>query len=217
MSTLDVDFVRLDHVRVTRGNRVQHYAPQARRGVPLDPRNDIAPPTKSTMIDYAFAWAGVYSRRMADAGLLRFPDGLFTAEDRPWIWRLHLQAKSYAVVNSPGILYRRGVTTSLTQIVDMRQLDFLPAYAQVFSLVDADPDAELYWPKAARQFVAILAHHLNRASQMPADVAASLRSRAGGVLQLIPDAIRTRTLAELDAKRLQSLRTIVATSGRSTR
>ena len=37
-------------------------------------------------------------------GLLHFTDGLRTAEDRPWIWRLHREASSFAVVGLRGRL-----------------------------------------------------------------------------------------------------------------
>ena len=108
ISTLGVDFVRTDHVQTTNGQRVVVRAPEARRNRVLDPRSSILPMTTSTMVDYCYAWAGIFDRRIAD--LLTFPDGLFTAEDRSWAWRLHLQAASYAVVGHPGILYRRGVS-----------------------------------------------------------------------------------------------------------
>ena len=62
----------------------------------------ILPATESTMVDYPYAWAGMFHRRVAERGLLRFPDGLHTAEDRAWIWRLHLHCDSYAVTNAPG-------------------------------------------------------------------------------------------------------------------
>ena len=149
ISRLDVDFVRTDHVQTTDGRRSVVRAPEARRDRVLDPRDSILPMTTSTMVDYCYAWAGIFDRRIAH--LLRFPDGLFTAEDRAWCWRLHLQADTYAVVGPPGILYRRGTPTSLTQIHDRRQLDFLPAFELVFDagasrprgtalVAESDPD-----------------------------------------------------------------------------
>lgn len=185
ISELDVDFVRTDHVQVVGGRRTVHRAPQARRNRVLDPRGSILPVTTSTMVDYCYAWAGIFDRRIAP--LLRFPDGLFTAEDRSWCWRLHLLARTYAVVGTPGILYRRGVSTSLTQIVDRRQLDFLPAFEQVFDLVRADRDAELWWPKAARMFLAVLARHVGRQAQMTSADRELLRRRSRQVLGRLPE------------------------------
>jgi len=164
ISALGVDFVRTDHVQTTHGQRVVVRAPEARRHRVLDPRSSILPMTSSTMVDYCYAWAGIFDRRISS--LLTFPDGLFTAEDRSWAWRLHLQAASYAVVGHPGILYRRGVPTSLTQIYDRRQLDFLRAFDGVFDLVRRDHEAERWWPKATRMFLGVLAHHLGRQQQM---------------------------------------------------
>ncbi|MFI6309582.1 hypothetical protein ACIBEK_05425, partial [Nocardia fusca] len=80
------------------------------------------------MVDYPYAWAGIYRRSLRD--LLSFPGSLHTAEDRPWIWRLHREATSFAAVGLPGVFYRRGVSTSLTQVGDERQLDFIRAFDQ---------------------------------------------------------------------------------------
>lgn len=202
---LDVDFVRVDHVRVTNGRRAIHRAPQARRNAVLDPRGSILPHTETSMVDYPYAWAGIFHRRLADAGMLHFPDGLFTAEDRPWIWRLHLQAGSYAVINSLGIMYRRGVTTSLTQIYDRRQLDFARSFALAFDVIAADDQAEIYWPKVIRQFMAISCHHLSRSAQMEPAVKAELEALITATLDLVPAGQLSTAFETLDAKRHRRL------------
>lgn len=202
---LDVDFLRVDHVRVTAGRRSIHRAPQARRNTVLDPRASILPQTETTLIDYPYAWAGIFHRRLADAGLLQFPDGLFTAEDRPWIWRLHLQAESFAVVDAPGVLYRRGVTTSLTQIQDRRQLDFARAFALAFAIVAADREASTYWPKVIRQFMAVSCHHLSRSAGMTATVTAELQAAITTTLAAAPEAFLAAAFAGLDARRRRLL------------
>src|SRR6185437_1872825 len=99
--------------------------------------------------------AGVYRRELGE--VLRFADGLHTAEDRPWIWRLHREAASYAVVSLAGVFYRRLVANSLTQIGDRRQLHFLDAFAQVLAQVTDEPALQL---KAIRQFLAVLVHQI---------------------------------------------------------
>lgn len=205
LARLDVDFVRVDQVRVAHGRRTIHRAPQARRNTVLDPRESILPHTETTMIDYPFAWAGMFHRRLADAGMLHFPEGLFTAEDRPWIWKLHLQAGSYAVVSSLGIMYRRGVATSLTQIYDRRQLDFARAYALAFEVVAADPEADRFWPKVIRQFLAVSCHHLSRSSQMTPDVQAELERLVTVTMAAVPEPLLTEALAALDARRRRVL------------
>lgn len=198
---LGVDFVRTDHVQSTAGRRVQVWAPEARRNRVLDPRDSILPASVTTMVDYCYAWAGVFNRRIAH--LLPFPDGLFTAEDRSWSWRLHLEAASYAVVASPGLIYRRGLSTSLTQVVDRRQLDFIPAFRLVFDLVAADREAERFWPKAARMFLGVLAYQLRRQDKMDETVRDELVTRAREVLTVIPVDVLAGALPGLDVKRQQ--------------
>ena len=134
IDTLACDFVRVDHVQVKGRKRMVHRAPEARRGVVLDPRSGILPVSQSTMVDYPYAWAGIYRRALGPR--LKFPAGLHTAEDRPWIWRLHREARSYAVVSLAGVFYRRQVANSLTQTGDRRQLHFLDAFALVLDQVD---------------------------------------------------------------------------------
>jgi glycosyltransferase involved in cell wall biosynthesis len=203
ISRLDVDFVRTDHVQTTGGRRSVVRAPEARRDRVLDPRESILPMTTSTMVDYCYAWAGIFDRRIAH--LLRFPDGLFTAEDRAWCWRLHLQADTYAVAGPPGILYRRGVPTSRTQINDRRQLDFLPAFELVFDLVRHDPGADRWWPKATRMFLAVLARHVGRQQQMAAEDRAALAVRAREVLALIPPEVLAAAYASAKPDRQATL------------
>ena len=209
---LEVDFLRTDHIRHTNGQRSVHYAPQARRGARLDPRGSILPETESTMVDYPYAWAGIFDRALASCGLLHFPEGMRTAEDRSWIWRLHLGAESYAVVDSPGILYRRGVSSSLTQIHDERQLDFLKAFLDIFAIVGGDDEAERFWPKAVRQFYAIASHHLKRANGMKPWIRDDLESGVGTVMGRIPSQIREDSLKMLDAGRREVLSALMERS-----
>ena len=151
---LGCDFVRTDHVQVRGRTRVVHRAPCV-RDVVLEPRAHIMPVQRETMIDYPFSWAGVYRRELGD--VLRFPETLHTATDRPWIWRLHREAASFATVSLAGLFYRREVEGSLTRIGDARRLHFFDAYRLVLDQVRDEPDIR---PKAVRQFVALLAWHV---------------------------------------------------------
>jgi len=166
LGDLGCDFVRTDHVTVTDTRRTLVRAPFPWRGVAVSPRDAILPPDETTMVDYPYAWAGMFHRRVIDDGLAEFPDGLFTAEDRPWIWRLHLQAASFAVVDAPQLLYRRGIPTSLTQVLDRRQLDFGRALMHVVELVEEDAEADRFRPKITATVLAICAHHLIRSRGM---------------------------------------------------
>lgn len=186
IDTLGCDFVRVDHVQVRDRDRVTHLAPEARRNVVLDPASGILPAGRRTMVDYPYAWAGIYRRELGN--VLRFPDGLHTAEDRPWIWRLHREASSYAVASLAGVFYRRLVANSLTQIGDARQLHFIDAFDLVLKGAAHDKDQ---LAKAARQFLAVLAHQVKLGHQrFTRPLRAELRTRARALLlELDPEAL----------------------------
>ncbi|MEV5410442.1 glycosyltransferase family 2 protein [Thermopolyspora sp. NPDC052614] len=201
---LGCDFVRVDHVQVEGRKRVVHRAPQARRGVVHDPRDGILPARSKTMVDYPYAWAGIYRRDLGD--LLRFPGRLHTAEDRPWIWRLHRHAASYAVVSLAGVFYRRQVPGSLTQIGDERQLHFFDAFDMVLTDLADDPS---FLPKAARSLCALLAHHLELADRFTPELRARFEAAAARILRRVPADMLARTLDELEPEREQALREVV--------
>ena len=198
---LGCDFVRVDHVQVTGRKRVVHRAPEARRGVVLDPRSGILPAAMTTMVDYPYAWAGIYQASLGP--LLQFPGGLHTAEDRPWIWRLHREASSYAVASLTGLFYRRQVPNSLTQTGDLRQLHFLDAFALVLEQVSDEPEAQV---KAIRQFLAVLAHHLNLAERVGSVARRELIDRARAMVAALPlNALLQAAPADARARLLRSV------------
>ncbi|MFF6993597.1 glycosyltransferase family 2 protein [Streptomyces sp. NPDC008313] len=203
---LGCDFVRTDHVQCTARARSVRRVPHGRRGVVMNPRDAILPADRSTSVDYAYAWAGIYHRRLADRGLLHFTDGLRTAEDRPWIWRLHRGADSFAVVGLLGVFYRRGVASSLTQIGDVRQLDFIRAFDQVIEETAADPDADRLLPKALRTYCAIIAHHLSDEAKFEPAVAKALRSMSAAAIQRMPQDALGDVLDTMDPHRSSRLR-----------
>ncbi|MDT0428042.1 MULTISPECIES: glycosyltransferase family 2 protein [Streptomyces] len=203
---LGCDFVRTDHVRANGRSRTVRRVPHGPRGVVGDPRGAILPATRTTSVDYAFAWAGLYHRRLLDRGLLHFTDGLRTAEDRPWIWRLHREAESFAVLGLLSHFYRRGVATSLTQIGDVRRLDFLRAYDQVVTDTAADRDADLLLPKAVRTYCAVVAHHLGAVDAFEPAVARELRSRGAAALGRLPQRLLDEALDSMDVQRASRVR-----------
>jgi hypothetical protein len=172
----------------------------------MDPREAILPADRSTSVDYAYAWAGAYHRRLLDKGLLHFTDGLRTAEDRPWIWKLHREAESFAVVSLLGVFYRRGVASSLTQIGDARQLDFIRAFDQVIEETAADRDADKLLPKAVRTYCAIIAHHLSDESKWEPSVAKQLRAMSAAAIQRMPQDALGDVLDTMDLRRSAKLR-----------
>ncbi|MGZ0710644.1 glycosyltransferase family 2 protein (plasmid) [Coraliomargarita sp. W4R53] len=186
LNALGVDFVRTDHVTVRGRERVLKRAPFPLRNRAMSPRDAILPVDRKTMVDYPYAWAGVFHRRVLDRGLAEFPEGLFTAEDRPWIWRLHLHARSFAVVDAPAIFYRRGNMDSLTQVFDHRQLDFIPAFAQTLRVVSDDEESTRFLPKLVATIMAVSAHHLARARMMSREDRATLRAGVKDLLAALP-------------------------------
>jgi glycosyltransferase involved in cell wall biosynthesis len=205
---LGCDFVRTDHVQCTGRSRSIHRVPHGRRGTVMNPRTAILPADRSTSVDYAYAWAGVYHRRLVDRGLLHFTDGLRTAEDRPWIWRLHREADSFAVVGLLGVHYRRGVASSLTQIGDVRQLDFVRAFDQVIEETARDPEAGRLLPKAVRTYCAVMTHHLGSIERFEPAVARKLRSLCAAALRRMPQDVLADVMDSMDAQRAGVLRRV---------
>ncbi|MFE0648974.1 glycosyltransferase family 2 protein [Streptomyces sp. NPDC059534] len=205
---LGCDFLRTDHVSVTGRNRAVRRAPVARRAEVLDPRDAILPAHRTTSVDYPYAWAGIYHRRLLDRGLLHFPDGLRTAEDRPWIWRLHREADSFAAVGELGVFYRRGVSTSLTQIGDVRQLDFIRAFDQVIEETAKDRDAGRLLPKAVRTYCAVISHHIGSIERFEPDVARRLKEMSAGALRRMPGDVLDEVLPAMGPERASTLRAL---------
>jgi len=205
MEHLGVPFVRTDHTTVRGRRRDLVLAPQAVRGVALDPRDSILPVHDQSMVDYPYAWAGMFDRALATDGLLTFSDGLHTAEDRPWIWRLFLQVPSYAVVDAPTLCYRREVTTSLTATYDRRQLDILPAMSEARDVVLADRDAVRFLPKVVRTTLALLAHHMSRSRNMAPDVRRDLRTGGRELLATLPADVLAAETREMSRQRARLL------------
>lgn len=206
MEDLGCDFVRTDHVQCTGRKRSVHRVPHGLRDQVMNPRDVILPADRSTSVDYAFAWAGMYHRRLADEGLLHFTHGLRTAEDRPWIWRLHREARSFAVLGLHGVFYRRGVSSSLTQIGDVRQLDFIRAFDQVIEETARDRDADTLLPKAVRTYCAIISHHLGNIERFEPQVARKLRSMSAAALKRMPQDVLKGALESMDYERAARLR-----------
>ncbi|MGW2549835.1 glycosyltransferase family 2 protein [Streptomyces sp. NPDC001635] len=203
---LGCDFVRTDHIQATARARAVFRAPHGRRWEVVNPRDAILPADRSTSVDYPYAWAGAYHRRLLDKGLLHFTDGLRTAEDRPWIWKLHREAESFAVVSLMGVFYRRGVAGSLTQIGDVRQLDFIRAFDQVIEETAADPQADRLLPKAVRTYCAIIAHHLSEIDKFEPSVAKQLRTMSAAAIKRMPQELLTDVLDTMDLHRSSRLR-----------
>ncbi|WP_073949267.1 glycosyltransferase family 2 protein [Streptomyces kebangsaanensis] len=205
MEELGCDFARTDHVQATGTERVVRRPPAPVRNTVMDPRDGIAPADTETMVDYPFVWAGIYRRHLFDDGGMRFATELRTAEDRLWIWRLHLKARTYASLGLHGVFYRRGVATSLTQVKDSRQLDFMPAYDALLRDLLRDPEAERFLPKAVRTYCAMIAFHIGKANEYEPSTARRLRREARAALHRMPEHVLEETLRTIDSTRSRLL------------
>jgi hypothetical protein len=202
---LGCSMVRTDHVQVRGRERSVRRISHGPRGVVGRPRDAILPVDRPTSVDAPHAWAGIYHRRLVDSGLLYFSEHLRTCEDRPWNWRLHLRVDSFAVVGLLGVFYRRGIVTSLTQVTDERQLDFVAAFEEIVTDTRNDRDGELLMPKAVRAFCAVIVHHLNQLDRYEPGLAAELRRRCRRALLDLPSEPLQQVRSGLDASRLATL------------
>lgn len=203
---LGCDFVRTDHVRVTGRARSVRRVPVGLRNEVLDPREAILPADRTTAVDYVYVWAGAYHRRLLERGLLHFAEGLHTAEDRPWAWKLHREAESFAVVDPLGVFYRRGIASSLTRVGDVRQLDFVRAFDRIVEETAADRDAGRLLPKAVRTYCAVIAHHLAQQDRFEPAVAGRLRAMSAAALDRLPQDVLDDVLESMDVERSARLR-----------
>lgn len=196
------DFVRTDHLQVTGRQRVVHRVPSGLRDGRIgSPRAAILPAGQRTSVDYAYAWAGAYHRSLAEAGLMRFPDELRTAEDRPWIWQLHLGAESFTVPDLVGVNYHRDQAGSLTRLATSTQLDFVAAMQHVVRMVQADPEADRFLPKALRRWCELTLHHLGLMNRFTPEVRRTFRGLLGGSLACAPQPELADALAQLTPER----------------
>lgn len=203
------DLVRTDHVEVSGQQRSLHRISHAPRGVVCPARSGIGAARQRSSVDSPHAWAGIYDRKLLDAGLLHFDENLRTCEDRPWIWRLHLRADTFAVVGLHGVRYRRDVSASLTHRSDEQQLDFIPAFERIVEQVYADRDAATFLPKALRSYCAVLCHHLDQRERYSPAIQHKLRASSAVSLRRLPAEPLRAAVADLDARRAASVRSLL--------
>lgn len=208
MDRLGVDFIRTDHVRVSGRHRTKTRAPDPRYNRRLDPSSAILPCDRGTMVDFPYSHSGVFHRRLLDRGLLEMPPMLRTAEDRPWIWRLHLEAESYGRIESLQYFYRRDVVTSLTQVGDDRQLDFIESFKQVLAYVHSQVAFERYRSKAYRQCLSVVHHHLLNAERLHPGLEQEMRSQMKPLLAMIPDDEMAMAFAAIGRDRADRIRDV---------
>ncbi|MDT0320395.1 glycosyltransferase family 2 protein [Streptomyces millisiae] len=213
VESFDCDFVRTDHVQVTGTSRTLERAPAPRRNTLMDPRDGILPAQRKSMVDYPNVWSMVCRRNVFDDLGVRFVPNLRTCEDRVFTWQLHLRARSYVSTGLHGLFYRRGISTSLTQVGDERQLDFIPAHDLIMEEVLAHPEADRFLPKIVRTYCAMIAFHIGKADRHQSDVARRLRQMSTEALHRMPQELLDRTINEMGPERGRVLRRLL---GRTT-
>lgn len=184
---LDVDFVRTDVIRATGKRRQLMVAPCSIRDVKLSPRDFIVDGWDLTMVDFPNAFAGIYKRDLLDNGVLFFDESLWSAEDREWNWRVMLGTDSFAVVDSPGPIYRRGVSSSITAVYNSKQLYYIDSCAKSIALTRSAPEFHEYSVKAGHNLLALTETHLKRRNEMTNQIYSDLITRVVESTDLIPD------------------------------
>jgi len=164
----DVDVMRVDHTRATANRREVVRNPIGIRGVPVLARHHVLPVHRPSVIDFPTAWGGFYRRDFLERNDLHFEESLLTAEDRDWWWRVVLADGRMSFEDLNGYRYRRGVTNSLTQIGDERQLHYFDSLAFALAAVSADRDAELLLPKLWRGYLSIVLSQHRRSGRLHA-------------------------------------------------
>ncbi|HEY8317783.1 MAG TPA: glycosyltransferase family 2 protein [Amnibacterium sp.] len=206
---LGVDFVRVDHVQTSGTRRSTHRAPETRRGRRLDPHDGIGTqPERTTMVDYPYAWSAVYDVRLRDEGLLTVDPRLKTAEDRLMAWRLHLWARSYAVVGLLGYFYRRDVAGSLTTIGDERQLHFFDSFDAIGEELTASEHFERFEAKFVRSYLGLIAHHETSRARLHRGVHRTFRRRARQTIGALPPDLVAESIRSMDPARARVLSTL---------
>lgn len=207
---LGCDMVRTDHVQVVGRERSVHRICFGPRATVARPRDGIAVAKGPTSVDAPYAWAGVYDRKLVDNGLLFFDETLRTCEDRPWIWRLHLSAETFAVVELTGLFYRRDVSTSLSRLTDHRQFVFIEAYDQIMAMVLTDPEVDRFLPKAVRSYCGMVCHHLDRVLAAVPELTPMLTELSRDALRRLPRPVLRSTMDQLKAQHRDQLTAVLA-------
>ena len=201
----DIDVMRVDHTRVTGVQREVVRNPIGVRGRPVLAREHLLPVHRPTIVDRPTAWGGFYRRDFLAQHGLRFAEHLLTAEDRDWWWRVLLADGRMTFEDLNGYRYRRGVTTSLTQIGDARQLHYFDSLDLSLAAVSADRDADRLLPKVWRGYLAILLSQYRQAERLHAASRHEQERRNADVLSRVPQHLLRRILVMMSRSDVELL------------
>ena len=202
ITALGTDFVRSDFVEVKKKARLPLSHPNAIRWAPVPSAAGVDKLDTPSAVDFPYAPAGIIDTASVSPSVYMFDQGMRTAEDRAWIWRMHLMTDSYAIVPGFGYFYRRNHSpASLTATGGPEQLDFFKAYEEVFLMLDRDPTLESYRAKAVRQFAAILVHQWRLRERLVETARRELRVKTREMLAPIPEETWARSVGSMGVRR----------------
>lgn len=203
-----VPWVRTDHVQCLGRRRTLARIPDVNRAGRVGvPRESILS-ARTSSVDFAHAWSGVYHRDLADAGIVAYPPELRTAEDRPAIWRLHLSVPRFTIARTVGVHYRLAVEGSLTQTGDVRQLAVTESMRQVGQIVAADADGERLRAKVYRTWAGLFAWHWQHRDRFTLRLRARFAEQAGALLDTADQELLERVIRAMPESRRQAVQAL---------
>ncbi|MCF3640368.1 glycosyltransferase [Rhizobium sp. TRM95111] len=124
----EAPFVRSGHIEFNGPLRKLGKPPESVCNIPISALiSGFVPVDKTAMVDYPFAWAGVFDAKFLRDRKIGYADHLHTAEDRLTVIRMHAEADFYVCSSVNNIYYRREPRPTLRSVGDMRQLDIFGA------------------------------------------------------------------------------------------
>lgn len=208
-----VDWVRIDHILCTGRQRELVRIPDINRAGRIgSPRESILS-ARTSSVDFAHAWSGVYHRRLVEQGVVYYPPELRTAEDRPGIWSLHLKVPQFTIARTVGVHYRQAVEGSLTQTGDVRQLAVTESMRQVREVVLADPEADRFMPKVMKTWAGLFAWHWQHRSRFTPALRARFVREAGALLDTADQELLNSVVRAMPESRRQAVEALRRQAG----
>lgn len=203
-----VDFVRCGHIRVNGTERSIFETPESRRDRDLHPQESIPPVNLPSMVDYPYSWAGLYRKSFLHGAGITFQEGLYSAEDRDFTWRIHAEGRLYRCVSEYGYLYRRESNETLTRTGDRRQLDIFKAIEKILAYVKKPGIPRIWKVKAHRQVLALVVFHHDNRERLRPEVAAEFISIARECVNSMDHELMTEALHDFGSQRIETVRRI---------
>ncbi|WP_298967027.1 glycosyltransferase family A protein [uncultured Roseibium sp.] len=203
-----IDFVRCHYTECRGSYRKIVRAPFAVTHRPFPPQLAIKSVNELGMVDHPQMWAGAYSVDFFKKNNIYY-DELATAEDRIVNWKTQLLAKKMCIVEEAGIFYRREHSPeALTEIGDLRQLDFLEAMLNIINFVTQNKYSE-HLPKAIRQSLALICHHISKKDRLNKDVVSELRKRSRIFLRKLPQSQLSYAIQMIEPERKKIIKELL--------